>query len=785
MLNLPILWSSSTSYLAGLTFGFYFNKKFTFQSTKENSDIFYKYFFVYFSNLIISLALLDFLVSRVFLHPALAQLAAISYTTLANYAGLKTLIFESNILKLNWRKILTNKFLIGGLFLRVLLILAFEESLQNLSHFQFINSFIQTGLNPYESYLNRQSLTVFPYPALMLYIFTLPAYCINFIYSFLQIESFYLLSHMGIIIFSDLVICKVLMDWAPEKKKQVLLFYWLSPVVLYLGYFIGQIDVVPTALLLLSLRFLIQGNIFKASAFIGAALSTKLSTVLALPFMIFYVIFQDIKLRFKLLIIFLPLTLFFLVNFQFLADYSFLELVLKNPYQFNIFNFSLNYDHNLKFYLIPAFYAFLVIQASILKIRSGSILMMFLGLSFGIIMLFIKPMPGWYYWLLVFLIYFCITFPHERRRDFILLATLQLTYFIYFFMFSTESAAAQPYVKISNLYYFQQIANNYWLKNISFTLLQTTLSFSLGWIFFNGLREYFKNKMASRPFFIGIGGNSGTGKSTLAESLADLFGEQKTTLICGDDSHRWERGHQKWTEFTHLNPKANDIQNEYKFLWSLRHRKTTERRFYDHDTGKFTYNESSKIRAKNVVIYEGLHPFYMEKVREIFDLKIFLKPDEKLSTQWKINRDTVKRGYSIEKILTQIQNRKNDYEQYIETQEKHADVIIQLCTNPENSKATTREDLYLKITCSTNVFLDRLVNVLESFKELSIEHLFQNDKQIIIIKGKLDSEDISLAAQNAIQLQNININAPKWMSGINGLLQLVCAFFISEYVHEH
>ena len=55
--------------------------------------------------------------------------------------------------------------------------------------------------------------------------------------------------------------------------------------------------------------------------------------------------------------------------------------------------------------------------------------------------------------------------------------------------------------------------------------------------------------------------------------------------------------------------------------------------------------------------------------------------DENLRIPWKIKRDIVKRGYSIDKIYNQIKERECDFYKYIEPQKEKADIIIRFYTN--------------------------------------------------------------------------------------------------------
>ena len=85
--------------------------------------------------------------------------------------------------------------------------------------------------------------------------------------------------------------------------------------------------------------------------------------------------------------------------------------------------------------------------------------------------------------------------------------------------------------------------------------------------------------------------------------------------------------------------------------------------------------------ARQIFVAEGLHPFYDERVRELMDFKIYLDISDEVKFAWKIQRDMAERGHSLESIKASIEARKPDFDAYIDTQKKYADVIIQArCT---------------------------------------------------------------------------------------------------------
>ncbi len=183
-----------------------------------------------------------------------------------------------------------------------------------------------------------------------------------------------------------------------------------------------------------------------------------------------------------------------------------------------------------------------------------------------------------------------------------------------------------------------------------------------------------KRACSFERIYFSRGGDSGAGKTTISESLSNIFTSMNSLVIRGDDMHKWQRGHKKWEEFTHLNPKANLLHEEIAMLNNLKMGKKILRKAYDHNKGTFT--NALSIIPKNLIIFEGLHPFYLSRQRQLYDLKIFIKPDQDLSNHWKIIRDIDKRGYTKEKVLKNLQDREEDSKNFIESQAKYADILI-------------------------------------------------------------------------------------------------------------
>ena len=179
-----------------------------------------------------------------------------------------------------------------------------------------------------------------------------------------------------------------------------------------------------------------------------------------------------------------------------------------------------------------------------------------------------------------------------------------------------------------------------------------------------------------RVVLIGVAGDSGCGKSTFLRRLIDLFGEEFMTVICLDDYHSLDRKQRKEQKVTALNPKANNFDLMAEQIKALKNGQAINKPIYNHETGEIDPPE--RIEPNKVVVIEGLHPMYDERVRSLIDFGVYLDISDEVKINWKIQRDMAERGHRYEDILASINARRPDFEAYIEPQKEHADVVIQI-----------------------------------------------------------------------------------------------------------
>ncbi len=198
--------------------------------------------------------------------------------------------------------------------------------------------------------------------------------------------------------------------------------------------------------------------------------------------------------------------------------------------------------------------------------------------------------------------------------------------------------------------------------------------------------------MSRRPIMIAVGGDSGTGKTTLCRGLDKIFGAERIETICLDDYHSLDRVQRNAVGFTALDPRANNFAAMEEDLWTLREGGTIAKPVYDHADGKIKGPES--IAPKEIIVVQGLFPLYTRALRNLFDVTVWLDPETELKVAWKVQRDMTQRGYTEDQVRAEIEKRQPDIRAHIAPQAKHADLTVRFSrpatwsTNPDDAHLT-------------------------------------------------------------------------------------------------
>ncbi len=663
-------------------------------------------------------------------------------------------------------------------FIKLLCGVLFASHYVTKGFLPFDKYFINTGLNPYDYFLHHATV-VFPYPAGMLYLLSIFLGLGNILTGSIFSNTWLSLLFFRIpILIADIVIYVVLCKLLPAKENKVFWLYYLSPVLIYINYFHGQLDVIPTAFLFLSLYFLSIKNLRTAFLLLGIGIATKTHLMIVLPFYAIYLLRQKIQFISVALLSLLSFFVFIAINIP-LYSHSFVITVFNNVEQQRIFLTTIPYLYkDLTIFVAPAaLLVCLYIFASSNRRMNFDSLILTLGLIFTILIALVPPMQGWFYWSIPLFTFFLIKYKDSHLFSFLMMNI----FFIAFFLFTKDSdifessSVSFPFLAtLPTPFLFLQNngINALQIQNILFTGLQVSVAMNAYWCYRLGI--YYNNLYIEKQkaFVVGIGGDSGVGKSTLTEGIAGLAGKKQTVVLNGDDSHKWERNNNNWEYFTHLDPKANNIHKDVNQIYALVDGKTIERATYSHKTGKFT--KPSQIEKDQFIVFQGLHPFFLERMRNAYDLKIFIDTEEELRQQWKMQRDVKFRGHTLTKVIHDIERRKKDAAKFILPQKKLADWIIHYYR--------VKDLLCVKYTFSNSIPLEELLTELSLVKGLTIKHQYSTKIQTVFIEGKISKRMIEKIAYKLYpNLHELTNNPGDFQENIKGINQLFFINYLNYY----
>lgn len=185
-----------------------------------------------------------------------------------------------------------------------------------------------------------------------------------------------------------------------------------------------------------------------------------------------------------------------------------------------------------------------------------------------------------------------------------------------------------------------------------------------------------KNKKVS---IILVAGGSASGKSTVADRIANkILKDKSVSHISMDDYYKdfSELSIDKRKQINFDHPNSIDIDLLVQDLTKLKERQNITVPIYDFV--KSTRTEQTKvIKSSDVIILDGIFALYFEKLRELGDIKLFIKTADDLRFIRRLERDTKERARSIESVIHQyLTEVKPMHDIFIEPTIDHADLIF-------------------------------------------------------------------------------------------------------------
>lgn len=660
-----------------------------------------------------------------------------------------------------WKKILLNRWFISIGVIKLISGSFFGSDYMVQGFIPFVNYFVTSwGQNPYDFFTDLNLQSAFPYPPIMLLILAIPRLVFSFLLSndWQAVTAGHLfITHIPIFL-ADVFIYAVLCRWLETKERQVLWLYWASPILFFVNYIHGQLDVIPMAVLFASLVMLLNKRPWLAALLLGIGIATKTHLIVVLPFYFMYWQVNRYTIQRTILYSLTAALVFVTCLLPYLWSDGFITSVFGTEEATKVYAVHLPYIYNnLMLLLAPSAIVLLFLNFFAYQKLNKDAFLLILTLLFSIFIVLVPPMPGWYYWSIPFIIYFFAKYKSTPQASFWLMNIAYVAYLL--------AVGNTPELLVNSI----------------FTVLVSAIVMNAVWVYRIGVRSNLEYKVDQAPIVVGIGGDSGAGKNTLVTVLLDLFDKEHTTTIEGDAAHKWERDDDHWQQQTHLDPKSNHLHDELLQTLGLKTGQTVQRSLYNHTTGRFA--TPNAIAGRRNILYVGLHPFYLSKMRQLFTVKIYVEPAEALRRQWKIARDMKDRGHSKADILKQMEQRVADTEKYIKPQRQFADIVVSFVPIQTLVDGQPTPPLLLRLTCDNSIHLDPLMVALETAGTMTIEHWYDDDlqHQTIQFQGEINADQIRQVAYQLIPNIDELLNAsPIWRSGYDGITQLFVTYHYSE-----
>ena len=177
---------------------------------------------------------------------------------------------------------------------------------------------------------------------------------------------------------------------------------------------------------------------------------------------------------------------------------------------------------------------------------------------------------------------------------------------------------------------------------------------------------------------VGIAGGTGSGKTTVVKKIIESLPENQVSVLY-QDSYYKDNSHISLAERKRINfdhPSSIEFSLICKHLEQLRNGEMVEEPTYSYLTC-LRQSETRTVHPKKVIIVEGILVLTDSKLRDMFDIKVFVSADADDRLMRVISRDIKDRGRDIDDVLTRYDKTvKPMHLQFIEPSKRYADIII-------------------------------------------------------------------------------------------------------------
>lgn len=188
----------------------------------------------------------------------------------------------------------------------------------------------------------------------------------------------------------------------------------------------------------------------------------------------------------------------------------------------------------------------------------------------------------------------------------------------------------------------------------------------------------FSMKKSRSKLVIGVAGGTGSGKTTVANVILERVGKQSIAYLPHDAYYRdlkdLPRDQKDIQNFDH--PDSLETELMIHHIIQLKEGEAVDIPVYDFSTHSRT-NKIIKILPHPVLIVEGILLFTDKRLRDLFDIKIFVDTDADIRFIRRLQRDIAERGRTTDSVIQRyLSTVRPMHLEFVEPSKRYAHVII-------------------------------------------------------------------------------------------------------------
>jgi uridine kinase len=177
---------------------------------------------------------------------------------------------------------------------------------------------------------------------------------------------------------------------------------------------------------------------------------------------------------------------------------------------------------------------------------------------------------------------------------------------------------------------------------------------------------------------IGIAGGSGSGKTTVAQSILQRVGPEHISFLQHDAYYKDLSGlppvQRAEVNFDHPNSLETELLTRH--ILQLKSGSPVEVPIYNFATHSRT-ERTYTVQPRGVILVEGILIFTEASLRDLFNVKIFVDTDPDLRFIRRLERDISERGRTLDTVVKQyLSTVRPMHLEFVEPSKRYADIII-------------------------------------------------------------------------------------------------------------